>query len=347
MDYGALVGEAWRLTWRHRFAWIFGLFAAGSAGGFGINPQMPGGFGGTPTTSRLPSATSGAAGTAGTAGTAATAGTTGASGTAGLPFDEAQLASSISDFVTRYAGLIVVLVLLAVVLGLILFVVSVLCHGAMARTTLDLALGRPVTLGSAWAAGRRLFWRYLGLDLLLLAVSVVVALVAAFGLALTLIGALVGGSKWGLGASSGVLAVFIGLAVVAAGACLAVIVAFAQRSIAAHDVGPLTALGEGWRLFRAAVGTGLLLWLVSLVAGIAFGFAMAMVLLIVAIPLIIVGGVLAAVAGQAALVPYIVVASLLALAVLWLLVAVMNTFQWHYWTQAYLRLTGQAIPAEA
>ena len=29
MNYGALISEAFWLTWRHRFLWFFGLFAGG------------------------------------------------------------------------------------------------------------------------------------------------------------------------------------------------------------------------------------------------------------------------------------------------------------------------------
>jgi hypothetical protein len=32
MDYGALIQDAWRLTWRYRFLWVLGLFAGGTIG---------------------------------------------------------------------------------------------------------------------------------------------------------------------------------------------------------------------------------------------------------------------------------------------------------------------------
>lgn len=40
MNYSELVAEAWRLTWRHRFLWVLGLFAGGGlGGGFGNSYQ--------------------------------------------------------------------------------------------------------------------------------------------------------------------------------------------------------------------------------------------------------------------------------------------------------------------
>jgi hypothetical protein len=33
MEYGALIRDAWRLTWRHRFLWLIGLVAGGGGGG--------------------------------------------------------------------------------------------------------------------------------------------------------------------------------------------------------------------------------------------------------------------------------------------------------------------------
>ena len=31
MDNGRLLHDAWRLTWRHRFLWVLGLFAGGGS----------------------------------------------------------------------------------------------------------------------------------------------------------------------------------------------------------------------------------------------------------------------------------------------------------------------------
>src|SRR5688572_7425853 len=35
MDYGTVVKDAWRLTLRHRFLWILGIFAGGAVGAWG------------------------------------------------------------------------------------------------------------------------------------------------------------------------------------------------------------------------------------------------------------------------------------------------------------------------
>ena len=57
MEYGALIREAWAITRRYRFLWIFGLFAGGAVGVWtgggaggngqrrGMGPQDLGGFG--------------------------------------------------------------------------------------------------------------------------------------------------------------------------------------------------------------------------------------------------------------------------------------------------------------
>ncbi len=106
------------------------------------------------------------------------------------------------------------------------------------------------------------------------------------------------------------------------------------------DVGAIASMRSGWRILRAHLGTSILLWLIGLLLG--EGARCGVVALLVwgrsssasrcphggrgRIPL--------------AAVPFVLVG----LAALWVVAAIVNTFFWHYWTIAYLRLTGQAEP---
>jgi hypothetical protein len=82
------------------------------------------------------------------------------------------------SWATANAGVLVGAAGALVALGLALLVVSLIAQGGMAEAMVELASGRPASLGRAWRTGRRLFWRYVGLYLLLVAAVIVVAAVA-------------------------------------------------------------------------------------------------------------------------------------------------------------------------
>ncbi len=308
MDYGRLISEAWGATWRQRSLWVLGLFAGGSAGSCSSGFGAPGGQGdGAEAGETIPGVD--------------------------LPFE--AMAGWLADNV----AIIVILVAAMALLGLAMTVISLLAQGGMARATADLAAGQSITAGQAWAAGRRLFWRYLGLWLLLAAVALALALAAAaYVLAVVVLANLTVGGGW-----AALLAILLGLPVlflaIAVAIVLSIVVPFAQRAIAVQDVGPLAALLASWRLFRAHLGTSLLVWLLNVALGIAASIVMVLALVAVLVVLGLPGvGLWLALGLSAPTVAYGVVAALVALAVLLVLTSIANTFFWNFWTLAYLRL---------
>ena len=114
MDYGALIREAWVITRRYRFLWVFGLFAGGAVGVWisggggngpqhGMGPQDLGGFG--------PQA----------------------------EHEAAQVAAWIIEHLALILGAAAVLM----VLGLALVVLALIAQGAMAAATAEVASGQP------------------------------------------------------------------------------------------------------------------------------------------------------------------------------------------------------------
>jgi hypothetical protein len=140
-----------------------------------------------------------------------------------------------------------------------------------------------------------------------------------------------------------VLAILLGLPVlllaIAAAIVLAILVSFAQRAIADRDLGPLAALLAGWQLLRAHPGTSVLVLLLNVVLGIAASIVMVVVMVAVLVVLGLPGVALWLTIGLTMpTVAYLVLVALVALAVLLLLTSIANTFFWHFWTRAYLRL---------
>jgi hypothetical protein len=315
MDYGNLVRRSWLLTWRHRFLWVLGLFA----GGAGV--QCSGSGGDIPTQIGP-----------------------GSEEVEQLGLQLSRALGEIGRWLSQNLGLVLLLIGLVVLIGLALLVLSFIARGAIARATSDLALGRPMSLGGAWRAGRQLFWRFLNLWLILFGLGL--AAVALIG---TLVGLAwladqaSGGSIRAIFVAAGVL---LGLLLVAAFIPiligLSIVVSFAERAMAVENVGPLAGLGTGLRLVRANLGTSLLAWLLSLALNIGSGIAVLLGLLVLAVPLGAIGVLMYLTAGASlGLLSYAVVAALLLAIALWLLGAVVNVYFWSYWTMVYLRFTSR------
>jgi hypothetical protein len=313
MQYDKLIRDAWALTWRHRFLWILAVLAGGGVGVPALN-SVPG-----------PSVRSGSP------------------SAQEVPSELTAFGQSAAAWALANVGLLVTLGILLSTLLLVLLVVSFVASGGMAQATADLATGRPSSLGRAWSAGVHLFWRFVGLWLVLVLMAVVVAsLIAA------VVAAMVGVYMAGAPAAGIALGVLIGLPLVvvlmAAGLCVSIIVAFAQRAIAVEDLGPLEALRSSSSLMRVHLGESALTWLINFGLAVSCGAACLVGLVAMLSVLGALGFAIFALAGVGTLsIAYLGVGGLLLLLGGLLVSGVSNTFFWNYWTLAYLTLSGRTI----
>jgi hypothetical protein len=314
VQYEAVIREAWRITWRFRSLWVLGLFA-GSAGPSCSWTNRTGDTG----TGRV------------------------------IPNDDAErITEAITSWVTANLGLITAIAIAFAVIALVAVVVSLIAQGGLTRAGIEATQGGTPTLGAAWGAGLRFFWRYVGLALLTIGLVIAFAICAAIAGGILL---LLGGAgdnaptRIGVAVVLGIPLAIVGIIVVFAGLST---ITFAQRAIAIEDVGPVAALGVGWRRFREHVGTCAVLWLLNLALGIAAGIAIVIMLVIVAIPLVAIGALLWYSGGfGGALVTWAVIAGVAFIILAAIVGAAAGTFFWHYWTIAYLRLVPppRAAPA--
>ena len=324
LQIGQLIRDAWATTWRYRFLWILGLFAGGAAGGIGGSSRWQGGR------------AAGSAASRPSAGTLPNGWDVNGAGAAAE-----RAASDAAQWATGHVALIAGAALVGVAIVLALMVLWLVAQGGMAEATVDLGTGRSSSLGRAWRAGTHLFWRYAGLWLTLALLSIVVAAFVASGVALTAgIGSLSGSRTL-----TGVALLVFGLPLVVLGIAVAVgvsiVVAYAQRAIAAEDEGPWAALRAGWSLLAAHPMESLLTWVVYFALAIGAGILGAIALAVTGAVLVGIGVALWAIAGMgAAMVAYAALVVLALIALVMLVAAVTNTFFWNYWTLAYLRLGG-------
>jgi hypothetical protein len=314
MQYSRLVRDAWALTWRHRFLWVFAFFGGAESGGCGLNYQ--GGF---------------------------------SSGRAdGLPLPSraelGQVGEAVEEWASANVGLILTVGLLLLMLVLALLVVSFIARGALISSTARVALGEPTTTGQGWATGRRLAWRYVRLTILLMLIGLLGVLTLGV-IALLFVA---------LSAVSQVLAIVLGILVgvaallglIALGIAFSVVVTFAQRAIALDDLGARAGLRRGIALVRLRTVDSLALWGLSLVIGIVTAIVVVAIVLVLALPLGGLGVVAYLTSGLGAETLLVgLFAVLVLISVLWVVGAIAGTFTSGFWTLAYLSMTQRYPPA--
>ncbi len=317
MNVGALIEDAWRTTWRAKWLWVFGLFAGGASGSCG---------GGSPNfsygTSQPFSADASAPSTA----------------------EMERLLNQVMAAMAAYWALLVGAAVVLFLVGLALWVLSIVCRGAAIDGGAAVAENRPTGPGPVWRAGLASFWRLLGLHALLLLLGLLtLAAVAVAVLSL----AVHPGQPIDWLALLGVIGV-TGVVSFAVWTVLGVLVAYAERAIVLDRAGPLEGLAVGWHLARTHLGSTALVWVTGLGLSIGGAIALGLTMVVVGIPTGMLGlmGVLLArgdIAGPVGV-------ALVALAVLVFLIgigvatSVFNTYFWNYWTLAYLRLARPEEP---
>lgn len=322
MDYGDLLSSAWRVTWRHKYLWILGLFAYGS-GGCSLG-------GGGPQYSGSPDDLS----------------TLGEAGSVGDPTGALE---GVVDFLAGHWTFIAAILIAFLLAGLVLFILSVISTAGLVSGSAEAYTRHPGSgLGRAWSRGVASFWRLLGMWLaLVIAVGLIFLIgAAAVGVPLILLVSDGSGIGWATVAFIilGILAL-VALAVPAA-IIIQICVNWATRSLVLKGTGVFASLGAGWRLFRNNVGTSLLVWAITLGLSIAAGLVLLAAGAAVAIPAVL--GFIPLLSAQSSVLWVGVgLVAVLGLAVAVLAKAVLTTYFSSYWTIAYLKLTEEGTPSAA
>jgi hypothetical protein len=323
MNYGRLILDAAQLAWRHRFLWFFGVFAGAlgpSCSQFNFSGNFPSGGTGDP-----------GAGP----------------GSGQLPFVDFAL------WVQDNLGLIIALFCLILLVILGFFILGIISQGALIGAVARIEGGEPTGFGAAWRAGLATFWRLLGLNLLEVAASLVVALLFVPALAFAAAAVLT---------DSGARILFIVLAILAALVALflaliawiilGVIFIYARLAAGAEARRVFESVRAGYTLLRQQPGKTALVWLIHL--GVSIGIAIAVVLisLVIGIPIALIAIALFLTMGVSAIpILFVALAAVVVLALFLVVAGVTNTYHWSYWTLGFLRLRrltdGLAPPAPA
>lgn len=307
MDYTALLRTAWGITWRYKYLWVLGLFAA-EGGGCSFSSGSPN-FGGN----------------------------TGSSGF-GSP-------SGVEDFFSQYWALLLALLLGFIVLAIALWVISIIATGGLIAGT-DTAYHERTDsgLGDAWRAGLRSFWRLLGMWLLIALMVFLAILLVALAIGLPIGLAVYRDADLGAGAIVGVVLFVILLVLIAIPSAIAlqIVSTWANRSLVLEGTGVVASLRAGWRLFRANIGVSLMVWLIAVGVSIGMAVAVLIPLAILAIPIgLMIWRIV--VDANPALWVGLSIAGLVLLVVLSVFKAATTTYFGAYYTVAYRQLTEGAV----
>ena len=256
MDFAATISRAFKIVRENRVLWVLGfLTALGSATSFGSGSGNGSGY-------QVPATTSGA---------------------------------TLPDWFTRpgvLAAGIGALLLFAVVLGLALYVISVIARGGLIAGVRVIETEGKTTFKSAWSAGAAKFWSLLGMSLLLFLPFIIIGVIALIILAtsgLAIFAPLIGGDNMPQsdivagGVVMAVLVLTMGCAAVVYGLVAMGIQTLGERAIVLDNQPVLEAVRKAWRMFRAQLGNiillALLMFLINLAVSIVTGFIVALLFL--------------------------------------------------------------------
>ena len=305
MSHGKILQRAWEITWRWRVLWILGFLASLGKGGGG------GGGGGS-----------------------------------GSSFsgDGGEWAKSFESIPGEIWVLIAFGALLAILVGIAIWVVSVMARGGLIAGVQQVEAEGTTSFLQAWRVGRSRFWTLFGLDVLASVPFVILLLLGIAALAVVVIGGGVAFDEIGAIAPAILCGVPLCCGAVIVAVVLNQIKIYADRAAILEDLGWIDAFKRGWEVLRDNIGPTVIFWLIFLVIGGVFAF--------------VVGGtVFAAVAPFAAVFattdpgPWIAAplcfGGLLGVIFFALIGSIVETFTSATWTLAYRDLTGLAAPADS
>jgi hypothetical protein len=237
MEYGKIVNRSASIVWQNKFLIILGFLAS-----LGSNS--------------IPSSGGGGDGN-------------------GQPFmEQGQFPDFGDEFAALAVGAILALVCVAIVVGLVLWVISTIARGGLIASVDSVESGQKSSFRQAWGAGWRRVWTLLGIGLL----------PAIPGLVLFVLLLL------GLGAYGGIFALFgdefansvgaggVGIAIVVL-ACIVIPIVlvlsilrnFAERACMLENLGVIDSYRRGWNVLTANLGQAILLFLLQIAIFVVLG----------------------------------------------------------------------------
>jgi hypothetical protein len=321
MDYGEILSKAWKITWKFKVLWIFGILAGcGASQGGNLNfnnSYQTNGNGFSGPTPNLPPALMDAL------------------DRFARLFEDPTF---IWKFVAAVMGIVCILILVEIFLGTIGRIG--LIKGAAEAD----AGAEKLTFGGLWRESTPYFWRVFWLSFLV-GTPFIIAMIAIF--------AGLGVAMFSFANSTGNIPNMSGFLILLPVLCvllcvifiLAILLGFistqAERAIVLENKSILDGFRRGWKVLTENLGPILIIWLISVVIGFVAAIVIALPLLVVLGPLVI-----AFIANvnnvNFSFTPWIVAFVCIICAYIpisWLANGILMTYLQSVWTLTYIRIT--------
>ena len=323
MDYGEVLSKAWKIAWKFKVLWIFGILAScgqSRGGNFNFNNSFrTSGNGFSNSTPNLPPAV----------------------------MDQVyRFAHLFNDpaFIWKFVAVVIAVVCVIVLVEIFLGTIGRI--GLIKGSAEADAGAEKLSFGELWKESTPYFWRVFWLSFLIGAPVAIAIFAIAFGVVVTAFPLF----KYPYLVSSAEYSAFLILfPILCALFCvvfiLTIILGFistqAERAIVLEDKSILDGFKRGWEVLTKNLGPILIIWLITVVIGIVAAIVIALPLLVVMVPLVI-----AFMANMNNLnfsfTPWLVAFACIICAyapIAWFLNGVLMTYIQSVWTLTYLRIT--------
>ena len=306
-NFGEVLTRAWKIIWKHKVLWIFGILASCGRGG-----SSGGGNSGGGNNDFSPN----------------------------LPPQLTQWTQWIENNLTQF---IVIMVTLLCIIWIVVAFLSTIGKIGLIRGTAQVEGGaESLIFGQLFSESMPYFWRMFGLSLILALPLLVFVVLLTIGTLAFIIPASMAGNS---GSAMGVLAIvpiMIGCVCLLIPVMFVVGMIFRQseRAIVLEELGVMPAISRGWEIFRANLGPIILMTIILAVIGFVVGLAIAIPIIIIVFPAMftfIAGG-----AQNNTPLIFMGVCFCLYLPVLLVFNGVLTAYTESAWTLVYMRLTHKA-----
>ena len=256
MDFGKVLGRAWEITWRWKMLWVLGFLAALGQGG-GSYPQY------------------------------------------NYTFSEQdfgrwayQPGIFAEEFFSGIAVLVLGLCCLALIIGIILWVVSIIARGGLIAAVQQVEVEGETSFRRAWSAGARKFWTLFGLGIL---AALPIILLVIIGIIILTIGITAGVGLLEVGEAAGITAMILVTVTCGGFLCCGLVVLvvileqiriYGERAAILEDLGWIDAFKRGWQILVENIGATLILWLIFFALGIVIFGIIFVIMLALSVPLL-------------------------------------------------------------
>jgi hypothetical protein len=306
MDYGKVLSRAWEITWRWKVLWILGLLASLGSGFWGGGNAYS-----TESGQRVEL----------------------------TPWFEDAMGPT---FWAGLGGIILGLLCLGLLVAIALWVVSIIARGGLIAGVLQVEDTGDTSFGRAWRVGVRRFWTLFGVAVLAALPFIILAVGLGIVAVLGIFVAMGATDDFSSVAVPGIITVICFATVFCCGMVVVGIVLdqiriYAERAAILEGLGWLDAFRRGWEVLKENLGPTIIVWLIFFAIGIFLVGGIFAVAVVLGLPFAFA---VEAFKPAAWLLAPACCGGLLALIVLALTSAVLQTFSSATWTLTYRELTG-------